>query len=66
MPTNEQREIDARLRSLKKELDRNEELMKQAAISYEDLMAERDSLRSTLEDLKKSRKEIRQQDLSSV
>lgn len=60
MPTNEKREIEVRLKSLKKELDRNEELMRQAAISYEDLIAEKESLISTMENLKKSRKELRE------
>jgi len=48
------------LKVLKKELDRNEQLMREAAISYEDLMAEKESLRSTIENLRKARKEMRE------
>ncbi len=66
MATNEMRQINSKLKLLKKELNRNEELMRQAAISYEDLMAEKDSLRSTIEGLRKSRKEMRDQKSSAV
>jgi len=59
MATNEERQINSRLKVLKKELDRNEQLMREAAISYEDLMAEKESLRSTIENLRKARKEMR-------
>jgi hypothetical protein len=59
MATNEEQEFNSKLKLLKKEFDRNEELMRQAAISYEDLMAEKDSLQSTMESLRKSRKEMR-------
>ena len=55
-----------RLKALRKELDRNEELMQQAAISYEDLVAEKEALQSAMENLRKSRaEEIRQRELSS-
>jgi predicted nucleic acid-binding Zn-ribbon protein len=64
--TSEERKISARLKSLKKELDRNEELMRQAAISYEDLMAERASLQSSIDSVRKSRKELRERELDSV
>ena len=58
-------EFKARLKTLKKELARNEELMQEAAISYEDLVAEKESLLSTMENLRKSRAaEIRQGELS--
>jgi len=60
------REINSKLKLLKKELNRNEELMRQAAISYEDLIAQKESLRSTIDELRKSRKEIREQETSSV
>lgn len=62
MATNEVREMSSKLKVLKKELNRNEELMRQAAISYEDLMAEKESLRSTIDSLRKSRNEIREQE----
>ena len=59
-------EFKARLRTLKKELARNEELMQEAAISYEDLVAEKEALQSAMENLRKSRAaEIRQGELSS-
>jgi hypothetical protein len=66
MATNEERVINSRLKMLKKELDRNEELMKQAAISYEDLVAEKESLQSTIEGLRKSRKEMRERESNLV
>lgn len=61
MATKEDHEITAQLNDLKKEIDRNEELMRQAAIAYEDLVAEKQSLQSSLEDLQKTRAEIREQ-----
>jgi len=66
MATDEERKINSRLKSLKKELNRNEELMRQAAISYEDLMAEKEALQSTIEDLRKSRKTVRGREVNSV
>ena len=67
MATDEERKINSKLKSLKKELNRNEELMRQAAISYEDLMAEKDALRTTIEDLRKTRKAVRdKRELDSV
>jgi len=61
-----QEQINSRLKNLKKELDRNEELMRKAAISYEDLIAVKESLLSTMEDLKRTQKEMRQRELKSA
>ena len=61
-----QEQINSRLKNLKKELDRNEELMRKAAISYEDLVAVKESLLSTMEDLKRTQKEMRQRELKSA
>ena len=66
MATNEERRIQSKLKTLKKELDRNEELMRKAAISYEDLIAVKESLLSTMEDLKRTQKEMRQRELKSA
>jgi len=54
MATNEERRIQSKLKTLKKELDRNEGLMRLAAISCEDLMAEKESLQATIQRLQKS------------
>jgi len=61
MATKEQREITVRLKNLRKEIARNEELMCKAAIAYEDLVAEKQSLESNLDELQKAREEMRQQ-----
>lgn len=61
MGTNHDKEIQAKLKSLKKEYDRNEARMRQAAINYENLIAEKDALLSTITNLKKTRAERRRQ-----
>jgi len=61
MGTREDREIQEKLNNLKKDMDRNEERMRKAAIDYEDLVAEKESLSAAVADLKKARAErIRQ------
>jgi multidrug resistance efflux pump len=66
MVTNQQREIQSKLKMLRKELDRNEELMRHAAISYEDLMAAKETLQLTIDGLRKSQKEMREREINSV
>jgi hypothetical protein len=48
MAEEENREADAELESLKMELQRNEELMREAAIKYEDLVAAKETLTSAI------------------
>jgi hypothetical protein len=60
MPSDEVRVINSKLKTLKKAFDRNEELMQQAAINYENLVAQKESLQVTMEDLRKTRAELRQ------
>ena len=52
-PRDEDRE--AKLRQLQKQFDKNEELMRQAAIKYKDLVAAKEDLLANMAALKKSR-----------
>ena len=61
MGTREDREIQAKLKSLRKNIDRNEELMRKAAIDYELLVAEKETLSAAVAELKKGRTEKRRQ-----
>lgn len=61
MGTREDREIEAKLKNLRKDMDRNEEQMRKAAIDYEDLVAEKESLSAAVDDLKKARDDRRRQ-----
>ena len=61
MGTREDREIQAKLKNLKKDMDRNEERMRQAAIDYESLVAQKESLSAAVEELKRERVERRRQ-----
>jgi len=61
MGTREDQEIQAKLRNLKKDMDRNEERMRKAAIDYEDLVAEKESLSAAVEDLKRARTDRRRE-----
>lgn len=60
MGTREDSRIQTKLKNLKKEFDRNETQMREAAIHYENLVAEKESLTSAMADLKKARAEARQ------
>jgi len=55
MPTRQDSEIRAKLRNLKKNIERNEEQMRKAAIDYEGLLAERETLSAAVADLKQAR-----------
>lgn len=55
----EDREIQIKLKNLKKEWNRTEERMRKAAIDYEALMAERQSLSSAIAELKEMRAQAR-------
>lgn len=62
MPTKEDYELDgveAKLRSLKEDFERNEELMRKAAIHYEDLVAKKEDLAASIAELKRARAESR-------
>jgi hypothetical protein len=48
MAKEQNREADAELERLKMELQRNEELMREAAIKYEDLVAAKETLTSAI------------------
>lgn len=61
MGTKVDREIQSKLRTLKKDIDRNEERMRKAAIDYENLIAEKESLSAAVADLKRTQAERRQQ-----
>jgi len=60
MASDEARVINSKLKTLKKAFERNEELMQQAAINYEDLIAQKETLQATMEHLRKSRLEMKQ------
>jgi len=53
------RDIDVRLKQLKKEFERNEQLMRKAALDYEDLVAAKEDLATSINELKKSRTQKR-------
>lgn len=57
MPTREDHEIEAKLRTLKEDFDRNEERMRKAAIHYENLVAEKENLTAAIAELKKAKGE---------
>jgi chromosome segregation ATPase len=61
MVTKEEREIKAKLKILKKGFDQNERLMREAATAYEDLLAQKETLQSSIEELRKCRAELKQQ-----
>ena len=59
MATIEDQEIEAKLKALHEDFDRNEELMRQAARKYEDLVAEKEMISGAIGELKKQRAEGR-------
>ena len=58
------KDIDTELERLKRELERNEELMREAAIKYEDLIAAKESLTSAINARRNSSLENREGNLS--
>ena len=60
MAADEDRVINTKLKTLKRAFERNEELMQEAAVKYEDLMAEKETLQLTMDHLRKSRFEVKQ------
>lgn len=61
MGTRQDREIQAKLRNLKKDMDRNEERMRKAATDYQDLVAEKETLMAAVAELQKEQTEKRRQ-----
>jgi hypothetical protein len=57
--------IDTELERLKRELERNEELMREAAIKYEDLVAAKEALTSAINARRNSGPENREGNRSS-
>jgi multidrug resistance efflux pump len=59
--TTHDRDFQAKLDSLKKDFDENEQQMRQAAIKYEDLIARKESLSAEIAELKKAKGTLRPQ-----
>lgn len=57
MAKKEDCDVEAKLRSLKEDFDRNEEQMRKAAIHYEDLVAQKEDLAAAIAELKKAKGE---------
>lgn len=57
MAKKEEFEIEAKLRSLKEDFDRNEDLMRKAAMRYEDLVAQKEDLAAAIAELRKAKGE---------
>ena len=53
--TREERQVEAKLQELKKELYRNEQRLRKAFIGYEDLRARKTSILSSIQALRKVR-----------
>ncbi len=59
-------EIDEQLTQLAQDFERNEQRMRKAATEYQDLIAEKESILSSMKALRKSRSEAGAQPISPV
>lgn len=57
MAKKEDCDIEAKLRSLEEDFDRNEERMRKAALYYEDLVAQKQDISAAIAELRKARGE---------